>query len=117
MIRSIRSKAIAFAALALGAMGLTQAAHARTDVFLNIGTPAPVYVQPEPVYVQPRPVYVQPAPVYVQPRPVYTPAPAYVVEERGWRRDDWRRWHRWDHGRHEGWDRRDWDRRDEHGRR
>lgn len=106
MIRSIRSKAVAFAALALGALGLTQAAHARTDVFLNIGTPAPVYVQPAPVYT-PAPVYVQPRPVYVQPRPVYAPPPVYVVEERGWRRDDWRRGHRHDHGRHGGWDRDD----------
>lgn len=46
-------------------------AAARTNVDINIGVPAPVYVQPAPVYVQPRPVYVQPQPVYLRAQPVY----------------------------------------------
>jgi hypothetical protein len=101
MIRSIRSKAIAFAGMAVAALGLSQAAHARTDVFLNIGIPvapvysqpAPVYVEPRPVYVQPRPVYVQPRPVYVQPRPVVYGAPVVVYERNDWRERKWHRHH------------------------
>lgn len=66
------AKSFAVAALALGAVGLASAAHARSDVFLSIGFNAPLgYVQPEPVYVQPRPVYVQPRTAYVQPQTVY----------------------------------------------
>jgi hypothetical protein len=66
------AKSFAVAALALGAVGLASAAHARSDVFLSIGVNAPLgYVQPAPVYVQPQPVYVQPRSVYVQPQTVY----------------------------------------------
>jgi hypothetical protein len=59
------AKSFAVAALALGAVGLASAAHARSDVILSIGVNAPLgYVQPAPVYVQPRTVYVQPQTVY-----------------------------------------------------
>jgi len=68
----ISAKPLIAAALAVGTFAAASAAHARTDVVLSIGVPAPYgYVQPAPVYVQPRPVYVQPRPVYVQPQPVY----------------------------------------------
>ena len=82
----ISAKPLFAAALVVGAFAAASAAHARTDVVLSIGVPAPygyvqpapVYVQPQPVYVQPRPVYVEPQPVYVQPRPVYVqPQPVY----------------------------------------
>jgi hypothetical protein len=68
----ISAKPLFAAALVVGAFAAASAAHARTDVVLSIGVPAPYgYVQPAPVYVQPQPVYVQPRPVYVQPQPVY----------------------------------------------
>ena len=61
----ISAKPLIAAALAVGTFAAASAAHARTDVVLSIGVPAPYgYVQPAPVYVQPRPVYVQPQPVY-----------------------------------------------------
>jgi hypothetical protein len=61
----LSAKPLFAAALALGTLAAASAAHARTDVVLSIGVPAPYgYVQPAPVYVQPRPVYVQPQPVY-----------------------------------------------------
>lgn len=100
MTRSIRSRALAAAAVLLGTMGIAQAAHARADVVFSIGLPAPVYVEPAPAYVPPQPVYVQPQPVYVQPAPVYV-EPRYGYE-REWRHEQWRRWHRW-HERREGW--------------
>jgi len=106
MNRSIRSKAIAVAAVLLGTVGLAQAAHARTDVIFSVGIPAPLYVEPAPVYVQPRPVYVEPAPVYSEPR--------YGYEQRAWRheqwrreqlrREEWRRWHHWHNGYGRDWD-------------
>lgn len=66
------------ASIALAGLGLAAtAAHARTDVYLSIGVPAPVYVQPAPVYVQPRPVYVQPQTYYVQPATTYYGHPGY----------------------------------------
>lgn len=66
------AKPLLAAAVAIGALAATSAAHARSDVFLSIGIQAPFgYVQPAPVYLQPQPVYVQPQPVYVQPQPVY----------------------------------------------
>jgi hypothetical protein len=79
MNRPIFSKRLASTALGLLALAAASASHARTDVHLSIGIPAPgVYVQPAPVYVQPQPVYVQPRPVYVQPQPVYVqPQPVY----------------------------------------
>jgi hypothetical protein len=75
----LSAKPLIVATLAVGAFAAASAAHARTDVVLSIGVPAPYgYVQPAPVYVQPRPVYVQPQPVHVQPRPVYVqPQPVY----------------------------------------
>ena len=74
---------IGSAALGLLALAAASATHARTDVHLSIGIPAP-YVQPAPVYVQPQPVYVQPRPVYVQPQPVYVePQPVYGHPRRG----------------------------------
>jgi hypothetical protein len=102
MNRLISARTLAAAALALGAIGVASAAHARSDVFLSIGVnapfgyvqPAPVYVAPQPVYVQPRPVYVQPRPVYVQPQPVYVqPRPVYVQPQTIYYGND-RRWER-----------------------
>jgi hypothetical protein len=130
MTTSIRTRFIAAAALALGALGLTSAAHARSDVFLSIGLQAPsssYYVQPAPVYVQPQPVYVQPRPVYVAPAQVYGyhgVQPVYQSsyrEERAarlaaeWRRAQWER----RHGHHDRHDRHDrhWDGDRSHGRR
>lgn len=102
-------QAAAAATVALGALALAPAAHARSDVVWSVGigapgvavgvsnaypvytAPQPVYVQPAPVYVQPRPVYYQPAPVYVQPAPVYWGPPP--------------RWHHHRHHHHRGWDR------------
>ncbi len=128
MTTSITTKFVAAAALALAALGVASAAHARSDVqfSISVGMP-PVYVQPGQVYVQPRPVYVQPrtfyvqprtfyvqpAPIYVQPAPIYVqPATyGYVYEDgRDWRREKWERRHF--RQRHNGWDRgrgRDWD--------
>jgi hypothetical protein len=74
MKRLFSARSLAAAALALGAVGVASAAHARSDVVLSIGVNAPYgygYVQPAPVYVEPQPVYVQPRPVYVQPQTVY----------------------------------------------
>src|SRR4051812_37049808 len=56
---------------ACGLMMISTSASAGVHWSVNVGIPAPVYVQPAPVYVQPQPVYVQPQPVYVQPAPVY----------------------------------------------
>lgn len=74
MKRLFSARSLAAAALALGAVGVASAAHARSDVVLSIGVNAPYgygYVQPAPVYVEPQPVYVQPRSVYVQPQTVY----------------------------------------------
>jgi hypothetical protein len=72
MKRLFSARTFAAAALALGAVGVASAAHARSDVMLSIGVNAPYgYVQPAPVYVEPQPVYVQPRSVYVQPQTVY----------------------------------------------
>jgi hypothetical protein len=65
MKRLFSAKSIAVAAIALGAVGLASAAHARSDVVVSIGLNSGFgFVQPAPVYVQPRPVYVQPQTVY-----------------------------------------------------
>jgi hypothetical protein len=78
MNRQSSIKAIAAAAVVLGAFGVATSAHARSDVVLSIGLGAPVYAAPvytpAPVYVEPAPVYYEPAPVYYynQPRVVYT---------------------------------------------
>ena len=54
----LSAKPLFAAALAFGTLAAASAAHARTDVVLSIGVPAPYgYVQPQPVYVQPQPVY------------------------------------------------------------
>ena len=72
MKRLFSAKSLVAAAVALGAIGLASAAHARSDVILSIGVNAPYgYVQPAPVYVETQPVYGQPRPVYVQPQTVY----------------------------------------------
>jgi hypothetical protein len=72
MNRLFSARSFAAAALALGAIGVASAAHARSDVILSIGVNAPYgYVQPAPVYVEPQPVYVQPRPVYVQPQTIH----------------------------------------------
>ena len=58
MKRLISAKSLVIAAVALGAVGLASAAHARSDVTFSIGVNAPYgYVQPAPVYVQPQTVY------------------------------------------------------------
>ena len=90
MKRLFSAKSLAAAAVALGAIGLASAAHARSDVVLSIGVNAPYgYVQPAPVYVAPQPVYVQPRPVYVQPQTMY------YGNDRRWERNgaygDWDR--------------------------
>jgi hypothetical protein len=82
-------------------------AQARTEVYFNVGVPAPVYVEPAPVYVQPQPVYVHPQPVYVAPTEVYVRRgpPAYeyrYMDERARRHAEWRhrQWLR-QHGGHD----------------
>jgi hypothetical protein len=100
------AKTFAVAALALGAVGLASAAHARSDVILSIGVNAPLgYVQPAPVYYEPQPVYVQPRTAYVQPQTVYY-GNSYGNEYRNEYRNDygnrgrWERnaaWADWDH--------------------
>lgn len=75
-------KSLSAAALALGALTVATAAHARDDVQFSVtlGNPG-YYVQPAPVYESPRTVYVQPASVYAYPQPVYErPAPVYVYQ-------------------------------------
>ena len=72
MKRIFSVKSLVVASVAMGAIGLASAAHARSDVVLSIGVNAPIgYVQPAPVYVNPQPVYVEPREVYVQPQAVY----------------------------------------------
>src|SRR5512140_2653907 len=74
MKRLFSARSFAIAALALGAVGVASAAHARSDVMLSIGVNAPYgygYAQPAPVYYEPQPVYVQPRSVYVQPQTMY----------------------------------------------
>ena len=51
MKRLFSARTFAAAALALGAVGVASAAHARSDVILTVGVGAPYgYVQPAPVY-------------------------------------------------------------------
>jgi hypothetical protein len=65
MKRLFSAKTFAAAAIALGAVAATSAAHARSDVIVSIGFNVPVrHVAPAPVYVQPQPVYVQPRPAH-----------------------------------------------------
>lgn len=73
MKRLFSAKTLVVASLALGAVGLASAAHARSDVVLSIGLNVPVagYVHQAPAYVVPQPVYVQPRAAYVQPQTVY----------------------------------------------
>jgi hypothetical protein len=73
MKRLFSAKTLVVASLALGAVGLASAAHARSDVVLSIGLNVPVagYVHQAPAYVVPQPVYVQPRTAYVQPQTVY----------------------------------------------
>jgi hypothetical protein len=79
------AKPLLAAALVIGGLAATSAAHARSDVHFSIGLNAPIgYVQPAPVYVQPQPVYVQPQPVYGQPQPIY-----YQNSHRGHRSGPW----------------------------
>lgn len=100
MTSHLSARSIAVAAIALGAVGLASAAHARSDVTLSIGINAPLgYVQQAPVYVQPQPVYVQPQPVYVQPRT------AYVQPQTVYYGDSYRNNGRWE--RNSAWA--DWD--------
>lgn len=52
------AKSLVAASVALGAIGLASAAHARSDVILSIGLNSGYgYVQPAPVYVQAQPAY------------------------------------------------------------
>jgi len=72
MKRLFSAKSFLAAAIALGAVGMASAAHARSDVTLSIGVNAPYgYVQPVYGYAQPAPVYVEQQPVYVQPQAIY----------------------------------------------
>jgi hypothetical protein len=108
-------KFLRLAAGVFGAAALMSAAvpalAGHVDVGVNIGVPAPVYVEPRPVYVQPRPVYVEPRPVYVEPRPVY------VERGHGWREHEWRE-HEWRERRwHERHEHRDHDRGEHRGHR
>lgn len=81
---------IAPALLVLGALGLAQVAHARSDVYWSVGIGAPgvaigvgnavppILVHQAPVYVAP-PVYYAPPPVRYRPARRYnTPARHYV---------------------------------------
>src|SRR4051812_47639284 len=87
------------AAVAAAGIAAASSAHARSNVELVIGFPAPpVYVQPAPVYVQPAPVYVRPAPVYQQPQTVYYNNGYY----NGYYGRDWGRDHR-HHDRRGAW--------------
>ncbi|MEJ7931669.1 hypothetical protein WG922_16980 [Ramlibacter sp. AN1015] len=72
------SRSLIAVVAALGSLIAASAAHARADIHLSIGLPAPHVVVPAPVYVQPAPVYVQPAPVYGRPVPIYAPGPVFV---------------------------------------
>lgn len=80
MNTSLFAKAAAVAAVALGSIGIAQAAHAETGVYFSFGVPA--YVESAPVYVPQQQTYVygDAAPVYVR--------PGYDYD---WRRDQWRR--------------------------
>jgi hypothetical protein len=65
MKRLFSAKSIVVAAVALGAVGLASAAHARSDVIVSVDlNSAYGYTRPVPVYVQPQPVYVQPQAAY-----------------------------------------------------
>ena len=103
MNRLFSAKPLAAALVAFGALAAASAAHARSDVFLSIGVPMPVYVQPAPVYSYPQTVYSYPQPVYTQPQPIYTPAPVYYgrgYEERRYEYVNERDWGRRHHGYH-----------------
>lgn len=102
MNRSIFAKAAAAAAIALGSVGIAQAAHAGTAVYFSLGVPVPGYVESSPVYYPPQAAYVYdlPAPVYVR------PANDWRWRHEQWRRAQWRR---------EQWQREHW--RQEHERR
>jgi hypothetical protein len=89
-------------ALTLGALATAGAARAAdVHVGVNIGVPAPIYVAPTPVYAPPPPpvIYQPPAPVYVRP-PVVIGwyGDRYWDGRRYWSRNDWYRYHRYDHG-------------------
>lgn len=64
MKRLTSTKSLLAVLVALGAIAVASAAHARDDVSFSIG-------------VRSHGDYVQPAPVYVQPRVVYVPAPVH----------------------------------------
>ena len=93
MNRIFNAKPLLAAAIAIGALGATTAAQARSDVVFSIGLNAPYgYVQPAPVYVQPQSVYFQPAPVYYEQAPAYyIPQPVPYVFRHRWhdRRGAW----------------------------
>jgi hypothetical protein len=86
-----RTSFFAATALALGALGATSAAHARSDAVLSIALQAPssYYVQPAPVY-ESSPLYVQPEPVYVHPPYQYV-YDEHARRQQEWRREQWRR--------------------------
>lgn len=88
MQRLFSARSFLAAAVALGAVGVASAAHARTDVTVSIGVNAP-YGQVQPVYgyAQPAPVYIDPQPVFVQPRQVVVqPQSVYYGHDRRWAR-------------------------------
>jgi hypothetical protein len=112
MKRLFSAKTLAVAAVALGAVGLASAAHARSDVTFSIGVNAPYgyvqpaygYAQPAYGYVEPAPVYIDPQPVYVQPQPVYVqPQTVYYGHDRRWEhRGRWERRGPWGDADHDG---------------
>lgn len=71
MKHSVIARSLAALGIAASAFAAASVAHARTEVYLQVGPPVgyaqPVYVQPAPVYVRPAPVYVQPQYGYVAP--------------------------------------------------
>jgi hypothetical protein len=114
-----RTRILAAAALALGALGAATVAQARDNVSFFVGVQSPGYYQQAPVYSQPQPVYSYTTPAYVAPTQYYVQpaAPVYrygYEAERArreeWRRREWLRHHQWEQHHGHGYDR-DHDRR------
>lgn len=89
LLRRATAVAATAGVVALAALMLAPAAHARSNVYWSVGVNAPgvgvgvtnaypVYSAPAPVYVQPQPVYVAPRPIYAAPPVYYAPPPVVV---------------------------------------
>jgi hypothetical protein len=85
----MNTKIILGALLGASAAAVSGLAMARVDVGVNIGVPAPVYVQPPPVVYQPAPVYAVGMPAVV----IGWHGDRYWDGRRYWARDDWNRHH------------------------